>query len=223
MPRLVWDNTGERLFETGVQKCVLFVKGTSGYEPGVAWNGVVSITEKPSGAEATPIYADNTKYLNLISAEDFAAAIEAYMYPDEFALCDGSAFVEGSEGIMFGQQPRKTFGLAYISNIGNDIDGNAYGEKIHLIYNCVAAPTERSYSTTNDSPEVNPFSWEINTTPVPESDMPNGMKPSAIVTIDSKKCAASKYAAIKSAVFGETEAGASLPTPRALLTLASGS
>lgn len=181
---LSWDQTGERIYETGVDRGVLFVYDPTQnwYGKGVAWNGLTNVSEKPSGAEPTPLYADNIKYLNLISNEDFAATIEAYTYPDEFAECDGSA--ELATGVMLGQQKRKTFALAFRTKIGNDTDGNDHGYKIHLVYGCMAAPTEKGYATINDSPEAITFSWEVSTTPI---DVGTGFKPTASITIDSTK------------------------------------
>ena len=180
--KLVWDNSGERLYETGVKYGVLYLQNASGaYPEGVAWNGLTSITESPSGAEANDLYADDMKYLSLMSAETFGATIEAYTYPDEFAECDGSA--ELAEGAMIGQQARKAFGLCYRTTLGNDIAGNDYGYKLHIIYGCKATPSEKAYSTINDSPEAITFSWEVTTTPVNVTDF----KPTACVIIDSTK------------------------------------
>lgn len=182
MSRIKWDQSGERLFETGVKNCVLYPQATNGtYPEGVAWNGISAITESPSGAEATAIYADDMKYLNLISAEDFGATVEAYTYPDEFAVCDGSA--ELMDGVIIGQQSRKPFGLCYRTTIGNDTDGNDHGYKLHLIYGALASPSEKNYQTINDSPEAISFSWELNTTPVNVT----GHKPTASLIIDSTK------------------------------------
>jgi len=182
MSKLVWDKTGERLFETGVKNGVLYVQDSDGtYPKGVVWNGLTGVTESPSGAEATPLYADDTKYLNLMSAEEFGATIEAYTYPDEFATCDGSA--ELSDGVYIGQQSRKNFGLAYKTTLGNDVDGEAHGYKIHLIYGAVASPSEKGYQTINDSPEAITFSWEVKTTPL----VVTNNKPTATVIIDSTK------------------------------------
>lgn len=182
MSRLTWDNTGERYYETGVKQGVLYPIQTNGtYSKGVAWNGLTAVTESPSGAEATALYADDIKYLNLISNEEFGATIEAYTYPDEFAECDGSAAL--AKGIMLGQQKRKTFGLCYKTTVGNDVDGNDYGYKLHLIYGCLAAPSEKAYATINDSPEAITFSWEVSTTPVNVA----GFKPTSQITIDSTK------------------------------------
>ncbi len=208
MSKLVWDNAGERLYETGVQKGVLYVQGENGtYPKGVAWNGLSSVSENPSGAEATAIYADDIKYLNLMSAEEYGATIEAYMYPDEFAECDGSVAV--TEGVYIGQQTRKAFGFCYRSTIGNDTKGNDYGYKLHLVYNALAAPSEKTYSSINDSPEVDPMSWEISTTPVPVT----GHKPTATLTIDSTKVDATKLAALEAILYGTEEKEARLPLP----------
>lgn len=183
MPRITWDKQGEHYYETGVNHGVLypFNNTSKKYTGGVAWNGLTAVTESPSGAEATPLYADNIKYLNLISNEEFAATVEAYTYPDEFAVLDGTATI--SEGINIGQQSRGMFGLCYRTEFGNDTQGNDYGYKIHLIYGAKAAPSEKAYNTINDSPEAITFSWELNTTPVEVE----GFKPTATVTIDSTK------------------------------------
>lgn len=189
MSRLTWDNTGERYYETGVKQGVLYpIQADGKYSVGVAWNGLTAVTESPSGAEATALYADDIKYLNLISTEEFGATIEAYTYPDEFAECDGSASL--ADGIMLGQQKRKTFGLCYKTTVGNDVDGNDYGYKLHLIYGCLAAPSEKAYATINDSPEAITFSWEVSTTPVNVA----GFKPTSQITIDSTKIAEGKKA-----------------------------
>lgn len=185
MSRISWDNSGEHVYETGVNHGVLYPLNASGkYTPGVAWNGLSTVTESPSGAEANPIYADNIKYLNLYSAEEFGATVEAYTYPDEFALCDGTAELVAGTGVQVGQQTRKTFGLSFRTVIGNDTEGDAYGYKLHLIYGCKASPSERSYQTVNDSPEAISFSWEITTTPINVGD---GFNPTSIITIDSTK------------------------------------
>ena len=189
MSRLTWDNTGERYYETGVKQGVLYpIQSDGKYSLGVAWNGLTAVTESPSGAEATALYADDIKYLNLISTEEFGATIEAYTYPDEFAECDGSASL--ADGIMLGQQKRKTFGLCYKTTVGNDVDGNDYGYKLHLIYGCLAAPSEKAYATINDSPEAITFSWEVSTTPVNVA----GFKPTSQISIDSTKIAEGKKA-----------------------------
>lgn len=198
MSKLVWDKTGERLFETGVSKGVLYPIQAGGlYTKGYAWNGLSAVTESPSGAEATPIYADNIKYLNLLSTEEFAATIEAYTYPDEFAECDGSASL--ADGVTIGQQARKMFGLCYRTEIGNDVDGNDHGYKLHLIYGAMAAPSEKAYATINDSPEAISFSWEVSTTPVNVS----GFKPTASITIDSTKADPAKLAALEEILYGK--------------------
>lgn len=189
MSRLTWDKTGERYYETGVKQGVLYpIQADGKYSKGVAWNGLTAVTESPSGAEATALYADDIKYLNLISNEEFGATIEAYTYPDEFAECDGSAAL--ADGVTIGQQKRKTFGLCYKTTVGNDVDGNDYGYKLHLIYGCLAAPSEKAYNTINDSPEAITFSWEVSTTPVNV----NGFKPTSQITIDSTKIAEAKKA-----------------------------
>lgn len=189
MSRLTWDNSGERYYETGVKQGVLYpIQDDGKYSLGVAWNGLTAITESPSGAEATALYADDIKYLNLISNEEFGATIEAYTYPDEFAECDGSAAL--ADGVMLGQQKRKTFGLCYKTTVGNDVAGNDYGYKLHLIYGCLAAPSEKAYATINDSPEAITFSWEVSTTPVNVA----GFKPTSQITIDSTKIGEDKKA-----------------------------
>lgn len=215
MAKLVWDKTGERFYETGVKKGVLYPQGPGGtYPKGVAWNGLISVTESPSGAEVTPIYADNIKYVNLISAEEFGATIEAYTYPDEFAQCDGSA--EIVKGVMIGQQSRKPFGLSYVTTLGNDVDGDDYGYKIHIIYGALASPSEKGYSTINDSPEAITFSWEITTTPVEVT----GYKPTACVTIDSTKVNPAKLAALEEILYGSDEGSdPRLPLPNEIITL----
>ena len=220
MSKLVWDQAGERYYETGVKNGVLYVYDsvTKKYGTGVAWNGLTAITESPSGAEATPLYADDIKYLNLISAEEFGATIEAYTYPDEFMACDGSAALV--EGVYVGQQSRKTFGLCYKTTLGNDTVGNELGYKLHLIYGCLAAPSEKAYATINDSPEAITFSWEITTTPV---EVGTGFKPTACITIDSTKVDAEKLATLEAKLFGTdgegTGSDATLPTPAEIVTL----
>lgn len=217
MPKLEWDKTGEREYETGVSNCALYVRDSKGtYPKGVAWNGISSISESPSGAEANPIYADNIKYLNLISVEEYAATIEAFMYPDEFEECDGTK--ELTPGVTIGQQERKTFGLAYKTLLGNDTDGDAHGYKIHIIYGALASPSEKSHETVNDSPEAASFSWEINTTPVEVT----GAKPTASLEIDSTKSDPTKLAALEKILFGSDEgesATARLPLPDEIKTL----
>ena len=214
MAKLVWDATGERKYETGVRNGVLYVMGEGGaYPKGVAWNGLTAVTESPSGAEATALYADDTKYLNLISAEEFGATIEAYMYPDEFAECDGSATL--AAGVTIGQQPRKTFGMSYRTVYGNDVDNESYGYKLHLIYGAVAAPSEKAYATINDSPEAITFSWEVKTTPVNVT----GHKPTASLTIDSTKVDAAKLKKIEDILYGAAEGEARLPLPDEIIQI----
>ena len=213
MPKLTWDNTGERIFETGIKQGVLYpIQSDGKYTKGVAWNGLTAVTESPSGAEATPLYADDIKYLNLLSNEEFGATIEAYTYPDEFAECDGSA--ELATGVMIGQQKRKVFGLCYRTAIGNDVDGNDHGYKLHLIYGCLAAPSEKAYSTINDSPEAITFSWEVTTTPVNVE----GFKPTSQITIDSTKADPTKLAALEAILYGSAETEAKLPLPDEVAT-----
>lgn len=209
MSKLVWDQTGERFYETGVKQGVLYPQSGSAYPKGVAWNGLTTVTESPSGAEATALYADDTKYLNLMSTEEFSATIEAYTYPDEFAECDGSA--EIATGVAIGQQNRKAFGLSYKTTLGNDVDGNEYGYKLHIIYGALAAPSQKAFSSINDSPEAITFSWEVKTTPVNVT----GKKPTATVVIDSTKVDGVKLAELEKILYGdaETETEARLPLP----------
>ena len=208
MSKLVWDKTGERLYETGVKQGVLYPQAAGGtYPKGVAWNGLTNITESPSGAEATALYADDIKYLNLVSAEELGGTIEAYTYPDEFAECDGSAAL--TEGVFIGQQDRKTFGLCYRTTLGNDVDSNGHGYKLHLIYGALAAPSEKAYATINDSPEAITFSWEFKTTPVNVT----GHKPTASLTIDSIKVSETKMAALEKVLYGDGDTEARLPLP----------
>ena len=213
MSKLVWDQVGERYYETGVKKGVFYPMTDGVYGTGVAWNGLTAVTESPSGAEATPLYADDIKYLNLLSNEEFGATIEAYTYPDEFAACDGSASI--ATGVFIGQQSRKTFGLCYTTTLGNDTDNNGYGYKIHLIYGALAAPSEKAYSTINDSPEAVTFSWEITTTPVEVA----GFKPTASVTIDSTKVDKGKLEALEAILYGSESVEAKLPLPDEIVTL----
>lgn len=213
MAKLVWDETGKRLYETGVKMGVLYVQEAGAYPKGVAWNGLTAVTESPSGAEATPLYADDVKYLNLMSAEEFGATIEAYTYPDEFAECDGSA--ELTKGVTIGQQTRKTFGLCYRTTIGNDTKGSDHGYKLHLIYGAMAAPSEKAYASINDSPEAITFSWEVTTTPVAVTNH----KPTASLTIDSTKVDAGKLAALEKILYGDVSGdGPRLPLPDEVLT-----
>ena len=208
MAKLVFDESGKRFYETGVSKGVLYVQDASGaYPQGVAWNGLTAVNEAPSGAEATPLYADDIKYLELRSAEEFGATIEAYTYPDEFEQCDGSA--ELAEGVVIGQQARKAFGLCYRTIVGNDVQGNDFGYKLHLIYGATAAPSEKAYATVNDSPEAVTFSWEVSCTPVDVE----GFKPTATVVIDSRKVDAEKLAALEDKLYGTESEEAQLPLP----------
>lgn len=216
MAKLVWDQTGERFYETGVKNGVLYPQSTGGtYPKGVAWNGLTAVTQSPSGAEASPLYADDIKYLNLYSTEEFAATVEAYTYPDEFAECDGSA--ELATGVSIGQQSRKSFGMVYKTVLGNDVDNNKHGYKIHIIYGAMAAPSEKAYATINDSPEAITFSWELSTTPVSV----DGFNPTSYLEIDSTKVEATKLAALEAKLFGDTDNEATLPLPdeiKALVT-----
>ena len=217
MAKLVFDKTGERFFETGVNKGVLYVQDANGaYPQGVAWNGLTAVTESPSGAEATPLYADNIKYLNLMSAEEFGATVEAYTYPDAFAACNGEASV--AEGVTIGQQARKAFGMSYQTRIGNDIEGSELGYKIHIIYNALAAPSEKAYNTINDSPEAITFSWELSTTPVEVS----GGKPTATLVIDSTKVSEAALKAIEDALYGTESEEAHLPLPDEVVSIING-
>lgn len=216
MPRIEWDKTGERLYETGIDHGVLYIldSDSASYKNGVAWNGLTAVTESPSGAEATPIYADNIKYLNLMSAEEFAATIEAYTYPDEFMQCDGSA--ELVKGATVGQQSRKIFGLSYRTKIGNDVDADEHGYKLHIIYGCQASPSEKPYNTISDSPEAISFSWEVATTPVNVT----GMKPTSLLIIDSTKADPTKLAELEAILYGAEEGdGPRLPLPDEIKTL----
>ena len=219
MSRITWDDTSKRLYETGVKMGVLYpIQSNGAYTKGVAWNGLTAVTESPSGAEATALYADDIKYLNLMSNEEFGATIEAYTYPDEFAECDGSAAL--AKGVMIGQQKRKTFGLCYRTTLGNDVEGNDYGYKLHLVYGCLAAPSEKAYATINDSPEAITFSWEVSTTPVAVT----GFKPTSQITIDSTKVDTSKLSALENILYGtnadgDTGAEPRLPLPDEVATL----
>ena len=217
MPKLIWDKTDERIFETGVNKGVLypFNTQTKQYDNGVVWNGLTGVTESPSGAEATPLYADNIKYLNLLSAEEFGATVEAYTYPDEFAECNGEANIVA--GVVAGQQKRKMFGMSYQTKVGNADDPEA-GYKIHLIYGAKAAPSEKAYATVNDSPEAITFSWELSTTPV---DVPN-LKPTASLVIDSTKADATKLAALEAILYGSESTEARLPLPEEVARIFAG-
>lgn len=213
MPKLTWDASGERLYETGVKQGVLYVMNSNVYGNGVAWNGLTAITESPSGAESTPLYADDIKYLDLRSTEEFGATIEAYTYPDEFAACDGSASL--ADGVSIGQQARKMFGLCYRTTVGNDTDGTDHGYKLHLIYGATASPSEKAYETINDSPEAITFSWEITTTPVSVT----GFKPTASITIDSTKADPTCLAALEEKLYGGASTEPTLPLPDEVKTI----
>lgn len=231
MSRVIWDQIGERLYETGTDRVVLFPTKVNGaYDKGVPWNGMIGVAENPSGAEAKPIYADNIKYVNIVSAEEFGATAEAYTYPDEFAECDGS--YEIMPGVYAGQQRRKSFGLSYRTILGNDVDLNDYGYKLHLVYGCLAAPTEKSYSTVNDSPEAATFSWEISTTPVPINTLIDGkrLKSVSTLTFDSTKFSKEFMTKLEDIIYGKdptTEGGndgveSRLPLPDEIIKLFNG-
>lgn len=221
MTQLNWDATGERLYETGVDHGVLYEIDNAGeYVNGVAWNGLTAVTESPSGAEASPQYADNIKYLNLVSAEQFGGTIEAFTYPVEFEKCDGSA--APTAGVSIGQQTRKTFGFSYRTRVGNDLEGPDYGYKLHLIYGCLAAPSERAHSTINDSPEAITFSWEISTTPVEVGTIGGTeYKPTATITIDSTKVDPTKLALLEDQLYGTVSTDPSMPLPADVIALMS--
>lgn len=212
MPALVWDQTGTRFYETGVDHGVLYIPDNTGaYATGVAWNGLTSVSETPTGAEPNAQYADNIKYLNLFSAEEFGATIEAFTYPDEFAQFDGLA--TPTEGVTVGQQVRKLFGLSYRTRLGNDVDGDDHGYKLHLLYGCQASPSEKAYNTINDTPEPITFSWEISTTPVAVT----GLRPTSLITIDSTKVDPDDLEAFEATLYGDTTEDASLPLPDAVI------
>lgn len=214
MPALVWDLIGERFYETGVDHGVLYMPDATGkYAKGVAWNGLTTVTESPTGAESTAQYADNIKYLNLISVEEFGGTIEAFTYPDEWAEYDGLAVP--SEGVFVGQQPRKMFGLSYRTRVGNDVEGDQHGYKLHLVYGCIASPSEKAYNTVNDSPEAITFSWTISTTPVPVT----GYKPTSLIVVDSTIVEASALTALETKLYGGAAAEAELPTPDEVIAL----
>lgn len=207
MSKIIWDKTGERLYETGVKQGVLYPHSEGAYPLGVAWNGLISVTESPSGAESTPIYADDIKYLNLMSAEEFGATIEAYTYPEEFTACDGTS--ELTAGVSIGQQKRNSFGLSYRTTLGNDTEGESYGYKLHIIYGAQAAPSEKAYASINDSPEAITFSWELTTTPV---NVANN-KPTATLVIDSTKVDSDKLIALETILYGDDDVSPRLPMP----------
>ena len=217
MAILTWDVTGERLFETGVDHGVLYLANGGVYDTGYAWNGLTAVTESPSGAEATAQYADNIKYLNLISAEDFGGTIEAFTYPTAFAQCDGTAFPQ--QGVSVGQQARKGFGFSFRTRLGNDTNGSDNGYKLHLVYGALAAPSEKAYNTINDSPEAMTFSWEFTTTPVAVT----GLKPTALMTIDSTKVSAAALATLENALYGTEATNARLPLPDEVISIFGGS
>ena len=214
MAKIVWDAIGDHIFETGVRNGVLYLKDAEGtYNTGVAWNGLTSVSESPEGAEVTDLYADDIKYLSLMSAENFKATIEAYTYPVEFEECDGSATI--AKGVVIGQQSRKPFGLCYRTSIGNDTDGNEHGYKLHIVYGCQASPSEKQYSTINDSPDAVTFSWEVSTTPVNVT----GKKPASTLIIDSTKADKSKLTALEAILYGSEAEDPRLPLPDEIATL----
>ena len=214
MARLIWDEVGQRFFETGVKNGVLYVQDNDGsYKNGVVWNGLTAVTESPSGAEETPLYADDVKYLTLRSAEQFGATVEAYTYPEEFEQCDGSASI--ADGVTIGQQARRAFGLCYRTSVGNDIQGQNYSYKLHLIYGCTVAPSEKSYSTINDNPEAITFSWELSTVPVPV----DGFSPTASLVIDASKVDEGKMQLLEDALFGDESNEAKLLLPNEIMDL----
>ena len=214
MARLIWDEVGQRFFETGVKNGVLYVQDNDGsYKNGVVWNGLTAVTESPSGAEETPLYADDVKYLTLRSAEEFGATVEAYTYPDEFEECDGSASI--ANGVTIGQQARRAFGLCYRTSVGNDIQGQNFSYKLHLIYGCTVAPSEKSYSTINDNPEAITFSWELSTVPVPV----DGFSPTASLVIDASKVDEGKMQLLEDALFGDESNEAKLLLPNEIMEM----
>lgn len=216
MAVLTWDNTGQRFFEVGVDKGVLYIPNNGIYDSGYAWSGLTAVTKSPSGAEASAQYADNIKYLNLVSAEDFGGTIEAFTYPPEFAQCDGTA--TPSTGVYVGQQPRKTFGFSFRTRLGNDTNGVDNGYKLHLVYGALAAPSEQAYSTINDSPEAMTFSWEFTTSPVAAT----GLKPTAIITIDSTRVSASALATLENFLYGTAGTNPRLPLPDEVMAIFNG-
>lgn len=221
MAKIVWDKIGERIYETGIDHGVLYLKGTDGkYPNGVPWNGLINVSENPTGAEANPQYADNIKYLNLVSAEEFEASIEAFTYPEEFAKCDGSFRPTGVTGVLITGQPRSLFGLAYRSRIGDDIQGTDLGYKLHLVYEALAAPTDKSYATISESPEAMTFSWDITTSPISFKTRED-LKPTAHMVIDSRKVPAVKLQALEDKLFGTVSTDATLPLPDEIITLLS--
>lgn len=218
MAKIEWDKIGERFYETGLDRGVFYpTDGAGGYGDGVAWNGLISVSESPTGADPNPQYADNIKYLNLVSVEEFGATVEAFMYPSAFAECDGS--MEVKTGVMFGQQPRKTFGLSYRTRIGNDTAGENHGYKLHLIYGALASPSEKSYNTMNETPEAMTFSWELTTTPVEVT----GFKPTASLTIESSATNGTQMAALEEILYGKAspDTAPRLPLPTEVISIMS--
>ena len=217
MAPLTWDQVGDRLYEVGVDHGVLYLPDDAGvYNKGYAWNGLTTVTESPSGAEPSPQYADNIKYLNLISAEEFGCTIEAFTYPEEFGQCDGTAVP--APGVAVGQQGRKMFGLSFRTKVGNDVDGTDHGYKLHLVYGCQAAPSEKAYATINDSPEAISFSWDVTTTPVPVTDY----KPTSLIVVDSTVVDSADLTALENLLYGAASVEAALPTPDAVIALFAG-
>lgn len=218
MAKIEWDEIGERLFETGTDHGVLYpISATGTYPAGVAWNGLTGVSEKPSGAESNKKYADNLIYLNLLSAEEFGATVTAFTYPPEFAPCNGE--VEAADGVIVGQQNRQGFGLSYRTLVGNDVNGTDFGYKINLVYNALAAPSEKAFATVNETPDAIEFSWELTTTPV---EVGEGFKPSAKLTIDSTKVNEDDLAALEAIIYGGTETTARLPLPEEVITIFAG-
>lgn len=216
MTRIAWDATGEKVYESGVDQAVLYIPTNGLYVNGYGWNGITAVTESPSGAEATPQYADNIKYLNLVSNEDFGATIEAFTYPEQFAQCDGSATPQ--PGVYVAQQGRKVFGLCYRTKVGDDVNGQDSGYKLHLVYGCLAAPSEKAYSTVNDSPEATPFSWDVTTSPVAVT----GLKPTASIVINSKKVTGANLTALETILYGAVGVEPRLPLPDEVIGMFAG-
>lgn len=226
MAMLKWDQTGERRFETGVDRGVLYLDdGAEKYNKAFAWNGLTAVTQSPSGAEPTPLYADNIKYLNMMSAEEFGATIEAYTYPPEFGVCDGSYSVpakggSGFSGINIGQQTRQSFGFSYRTRLGNDEKGDSFAYKLHLIYGCLAAPSEKNYTTVNDSPEAMTLSWTLSTTPIaPELGDDVMLRPTSIITIESDKAGEEFMKKLEAVLYGGDNADGKLPLPKEIVAL----